>query len=97
VIDTSASLLYLNQSGAANEALADVFGEMVEASVDGSPDWVLGADLGAPIRDMADPSALPIGCGLPYPDRMSRFLLASNPLCGEGALDDGGVHLNSGS
>jgi Zn-dependent metalloprotease len=97
VIDASASLLYLNQSGAANESFADVFGEMVEASVDGNPDWVLGADLGAPIRDMADPSALPIGCGLPYPDRMSRFLLASNPTCGVVvAQDEGGVHLNSG-
>jgi len=97
VIDSSANLLYLNQSGAANEAFADVFGEMVEASVDGAPDWLLGADLGAPIRNMAAPSALPIGCGAQYPDRMSRFLLASHPTCGViVAADEGGVHLNSG-
>jgi bacillolysin len=97
VIDASARLLYLNQSGAANESLADVFGEMVEASIEGSPDWLLGADLSAPVRNMANPSAFAIGCGRPYPDRMSAFLLASDPLCGGlVALDEGGVHLNSG-
>ena len=97
VIDASARLLYLNQSGAANEAFADVFGEMVETSVDGSPDWLLGADLSAAIRNMANPAALAIGCGRPYPARMSQFLLASDPLCGAVVVgDNGGVHVNSG-
>ena len=97
VIDATASLLYLNQSGAANESLADVFGEMVETSIDGSPDWLMGADLSAAIRNMANPAALAIGCGRPYPDRMSQFLLATDPLCGFFVdLDEGGVHLNSG-
>ena len=97
VIDASASLLYLNQSGAANESLADIFGEMVETSIDGSPDWLLGADLSAAVRNMANPAALATGCGRPYPARMSQFLLATDPLCGTAvASDEGGVHLNSG-
>jgi hypothetical protein len=97
VIDSTARLVYQGQSGAANEAFADVLGEMVEASAKGAPDWLLGADLGFAFRDMQDPSALGIGCGAPYPDRMSRFLLATHPLCGPTVLaDSGGVHLNSG-
>ncbi len=97
VTDATARLLYLDQSGAANEAFSDVFGEMVETSIDGAPDWLLGADLSEAIRNMANPDALEIGCGRQYPARMSQFLLASDPLCGVSvAFDNGGVHLNSG-
>ena len=65
--------------------------------IEAAPDWLVGADLGAPFRNMANPAALPTGCGVQYPDRMSRFLLPSSPSCGPSvALDDGGVHFNSG-
>lgn len=97
VVDSTARLIYQGQSGAANESFADVLGEMVEASAEGAPDWLLGADLGFVIRNMQNPSALGLGCGVAYPDRMSRFLLPTHPLCGPSVVNDaGGVHLNSG-
>ena len=97
VVDSTARLIYQDQPGAANEAFADIIGEMVEADTKPAPDWLVGADLGAPFRNMANPAALPTGCGVPYPDRMSRFLLPSSPSCGPSvALDAGGVHFNSG-
>ena len=97
VVDATARLVYQGQSGAANEAFADVLGEMVEASAKGAPDWLLGADLGFAFRNMQDPSALALACGVAYPDRMSRFLLPTHPLCGPTVENDAdGVHVNSG-
>ena len=97
VVDATARLIYQDQSGAANEAFADIIGEMVEADAKGAPDWLLGADLGVVIRNMQNPAALATGCGVPYPDRMSRFLLPESPSCGlDVQADSGGVHLNSG-
>ena len=97
VVDSTARLIYQDQPGAANEAFADILGEMVEADAKGAPDWLMGGDLGVVIRNMQNPSALPTGCGVPYPDRMSRFLLPDNPSCGTNVeLDSGGVHYNSG-
>jgi len=89
VTQYSANLVYLNQSGALNEAFSDIFGEAVEARTNGSgPDWLVGAQLGAPLRNLANPSAIEIcpGCG-PYPKSMSEFINT--------AQDNGGVHINS--
>jgi len=89
VTQFSANLIYLNQSGALNEAFSDIFGEATEARTNGSgPDWRVGAALGAPFRNLANPSAIEIcpGCG-PYPQSMSEFINT--------AQDNGGVHINS--
>lgn len=89
VTQFSANLVYLNQSGALNEAFSDIFGEATEARTNGSgPDWLVGAQLGAPLRNLANPSAIEIcpGCG-PYPRNMSQFINTSQ--------DNGGVHINS--
>ncbi len=89
VTQYSANLIYLNQSGALNEAFSDIFGEATEARTNGGgPDWQVGAALGKPLRNLANPSAIEIcsGCG-PYPQQMSEFISTSQ--------DNGGVHINS--
>lgn len=88
VIQLTSNLIYQGQSGALNEAFADIFGEMVEARTMGN-DWIIGSVLPAPLRNMRDPSSLLIsGTNTPYPSKMSDFLAIQE--------DNGGVHINSG-
>jgi Zn-dependent metalloprotease len=62
VIEKTAGLIYENQPGALNEAIADIFGESVEAfQNNGVPDWKLGTLLNNPLRDMRNPGSLEIG------------------------------------
>ena len=86
VISYSADLHYEGQSGALNEAWADVFGELVEDYATGSNDWLVGSELSAPIRNMMSPGSISTSFG-PYPSKMSQFITTS--------ADAGGVHLNS--
>lgn len=90
--ETSAGLVYENQSGALNESFSDIFGEMVEAYVQGQNDWKMGSKLDKIFRDFQNPGALTIG-GLnrPYPSKMSEFIQLQNT----DDQDHGGVHLNS--
>lgn len=87
----TANLVYQNESGAINEAMSDIFGEMVEARVKGTaPDWLVGSPpaLATPLRNMQDPSSLNIGGGFgPYPEKYSQRIQTTQ--------DNGGVHLNS--
>jgi Zn-dependent metalloprotease len=93
VTDFTASLFYYMQSGAINESLSDVFGELID--LENGPDpagdrWQVFEDIpGGPLRDMQNPAFTPTG-GLPSPDRMT----SPNYFFGEG--DQGGVHFNSG-
>jgi hypothetical protein len=82
VTDNTADLVYQDQSGALNEAMSDVFGEMVELYTYGSNDWLVGSDLSSELRNMANPGAEG------DPSKMSEFLNTDN--------DSGGVHTNSG-
>ena len=88
VTQHTANLVYKNQSGALNEAMSDIFGEMVEAaSKGGQPDWLLGSPpLQKPFRDMKDPHN-PNTIGAPYPAHMNEYVQTSQ--------DNGGVHINS--
>ena len=88
-------LLYYHQSGAINEALSDIFGELIDIS-NGSADdtaarrWQMGEGSSAGvIRDMEDPT---FGGDPLYaqPDRMQSSLYWAD----EG--DQFGVHTNSG-
>lgn len=92
VTQNSAGLIYELQPGALNESFSDIFGEMVEARVQGQADWLLGEKLGKVFRDFKNPGSLTIG-GLnkPYPSKMSEFIDLPNSNDG----DHGGVHLNS--
>lgn len=80
------SVLDYGESGALNEALADIMGMLIE-NESGADRWLLGEDseLGA-IRNLADPTSIDTPMG-PY-----RATYASRY---QGAQDDEGEHVNS--
>lgn len=91
VTQYTSKLLYYAESGAINESISDVFGELIDlSSTVSGPDppadrWKIGEQLprGA-VRDMADPAADG------QPDRMNSDYYSGSP------ADDYGVHRNSG-
>ncbi|MFC7497275.1 MULTISPECIES: M4 family metallopeptidase [unclassified Nocardioides] len=90
VIDQFSELFYWGQSGAINESIADIMGEIVDQRSDtpGEPPdvWDLGEEIpGGAIRNLADPP------DFDQPDRMTSELYSV-----DGVLDNGGVHINSG-
>jgi thermolysin len=97
VTDFTSELIYLNESGALNEAFSDIMGTGVEwyfePPGDGrqEADWVAAEDLfidfGPYIRSYENPKA--VG----DPDHYSIRCLP--PICTED-YDNGGVHINSG-
>jgi bacillolysin len=82
VTGNTSNLVYQGQSGALNEALSDIFGEMAEFRTYGANDWLLGTHMREPIRSMSDPTRFG------DPAKMSQFLVTTS--------DNGGVHTNSG-
>jgi uncharacterized repeat protein (TIGR01451 family) len=95
VVTHSANLIYQNQSGALNEAFADIFGDMVQGRTKGTNDWVMGEALGTPMRSLSDPSSIEIYAGRYYPYGMSQFIGPNDPfLANFMNSDNGGVHLN---
>ncbi len=81
-------LIYQGESGALNEAHADIFGEYLDCQNGSGCNWEVGQDsygnlgtLGI-IRDMSDPPAFS------HPDHYDDFLVTTS--------DNGGVHTNSG-
>lgn len=93
VTEFSSHLFYYYQSGAINESLSDIFGELIDLTNGAGNDtagvrWLMGEDIpgiGA-IRDMANPPRFG------DPDRMTSPSYFADP--NEG--DNGGVHWNSG-
>jgi bacillolysin len=95
VTQNTAGLIYWFQSGAINESMSDVIGELVDLA-DGTGNdapevrWLLGEDLspraGGVARDMADPTAFG------QPDHTASTLYDFAP----DYDDNGGVHTNSG-
>ncbi len=95
VIQRTAGLVYWYQSGAINESMSDVFGELVDLA-DGTGNdgpeqrWRLGEDLpadsGGAARDMADPPRF----GQPDTTRSPLYDYAPD------YDDNGAVHTNSG-
>ncbi|MGP4071113.1 M4 family metallopeptidase [Piscibacillus sp. B03] len=101
VITNTANLVYRNQSGALNEAYADIFGAIID-----DENWELGEDIMGPgaiedgrtaLRSLSDPSKFPVneayipygnGEGM-YPSHMDEYY--DLPWY----LDNGGVHINS--
>ena len=92
VIQTSANLIYQNESGALNEHFADVFGTLIERE-----DFRIGEDISNPsifptgaLRDMGDPNNGGSRLGDPgyQPDNVRDQFFGSD--------DNGGVHINSG-
>ncbi|WP_235062656.1 M4 family metallopeptidase [Thalassobacillus devorans] len=101
VISHSGGLKYQFQSGALNEAFADIFGALVDEE-----DWEVGEDIMAEaakesgrtsLRSLSDPSKYPVGAtyapygdgnGM-YPSHMDEYYDLPRD------LDNGGVHINS--
>jgi len=82
VDQTTAHLIYNQESGALNESFSDILGEAFESYLIGSNDWIMGTKLKSKIRDMKSPAAFG------DPSRMSQYVRTSE--------DYGGVHTNSG-
>lgn len=92
VTEHTSNLAYLFQSGAINEGLSDLMGEITDFTSGDADDtpanrWKMGegSSLGV-IRDMADPTAYD------QPDKMTSDLWFDDPTM----VDNGGVHYNSG-
>ena len=90
-VDQYSRLFYWGQSGAINESVADVIGEIVDhrhaSTGDTAGDWRLGEDspLGT-LRSLSNPTLYG------QPDRMTSNLYDPDT----GYADNGGVHTNSG-
>lgn len=88
VVEHTANLEYMNQSGALNESIADMFGSVIQ----GKNDWLIGEDVYTPgksgdaLRSMADPTLYG------DPAHMDDYKNLPNTEAG----DYGGVHTNSG-
>ena len=101
VTQFTANLKYINQSGALNESMSDVFGSMVKQWSLGQKsedaDWLIGAEVWTPgvngdaLRSMKEPGKAydhPIFGKDPQPSHMSKYDHRTS--------DNGGVHINSG-
>jgi len=101
VTEDEAGLAYLNQSGALNESVSDVFGSLVKQyslhQTADAADWLIGAGLltpavhGVALRSLADPGSAfddPVLGRDDQPKHMKGYVRTS--------ADNGGVHTNSG-
>jgi Zn-dependent metalloprotease len=96
VTEHEAGLQYLNESGALNESVSDVFGSLVKQYKLGqaadAADWLIGADLvkpgfpGRALRSMIEPGTAWDGDN--QPSHMDGYV--------QTMTDSGGVHTNSG-
>jgi Zn-dependent metalloprotease len=96
VTRNTSNLYYVYQSGAINESISDVMGELIDLAANpekrnSDQAWLVGDDhtspsLPSPLRSMKDPTAFG------DPDRMTSDLWNDDP----NYTDAGGVHSNSG-
>ncbi len=92
VTQYSSRLFYYAQSGAINESLSDIFGELIDLGNGAGTDtpqvrWEIGEDIpgGGALRDMADPTTFG------DPDSTASPAYSAD----EAETDEGGVHTNS--
>jgi len=95
VTQYTANLSYVNQSGALNESISDVFGSLVKQYAKNqdaaAADWLIGPDIVGPALSPALRSMKAPGTANQHddqPDSMDKFVVT--------AQDHGGVHTNSG-
>lgn len=101
VTEIEANLHYVNQSGALNESISDVFGSLVKQYAkkhsSSQADWLIGAGLlhkdihGVALRSMKAPGTAyddPLLGRDPQPGHMRDYV--------QTMADNGGVHINSG-
>jgi bacillolysin len=95
VVEATAALRYVGQSGALNESFADIFGCMIERQ-----NWTMGESIVKPglypsnaLRDLANPhNGTTKGRSGWQPQNMSEYQVLANTSAG----DNGGVHINDG-
>jgi Zn-dependent metalloprotease len=105
VTQTTAALLYHNQSGALNESISDVFGSLIKQwsknQTAEDADWLIGVEIFTPgftgdaLRSMKDPGHAydnPTMGKDPQPAHMRGYVELPDTARG----DNGGVHINSG-
>ena len=94
VCETTAGLVYQNESGALNEGLSDIWGACVEYHLDpGKQTWLIGEDImkaGGALRSMSSPNTYN------QPDTYLGTNWTPNAATPTSANDYGGVHNNSG-
>jgi Zn-dependent metalloprotease len=104
VISSTANLIYFGESGALNEAYADIFGTMIE----NSGEWTMGTELflkpgpTTAIRNLKTPGALQATyrddtgkvMSKPYPRTMAEKFTTTAP-CSSSKNDNCFVHINS--
>lgn len=92
VVQNTANLEYMNESGALNESFADIFGAMIDRD-----DWQMGEEVVNPstfpsgaLRDLSNPNNGGNSLGDPgwQPAHTNEQFT--------GSFDNGGVHINSG-
>ena len=85
------SKIYLNDAGAINEAISDIIGNLVEIELGGPKEgqWLIGENLGEPLRNMADPGKKE------QPAYVGDRYYAPSVTYGTLINDYGGVHRNS--
>jgi Zn-dependent metalloprotease len=101
VTEDESQLMYLNQSGALNESMSDVFGSLVKQylrkQTAAEADWLIGEGLltdavaGVALRSMKEPGTAyddPVLGDDIQPAHMDDYLRTTQ--------DNGGVHINSG-
>ncbi|MCY0970135.1 M4 family metallopeptidase [Chryseobacterium wangxinyae] len=99
MVSRTANLAYQGESGALNEAFADMFGASIEFYSGISPNWNIGE--GIPnsalgftfLRSMSNPNSGPAALGSQQPDTYLGTYWAATAI---GSADNGGVHTNSG-
>lgn len=97
VTERTSNLLYFGQSGAINESLSDIMGEIVDhrngAGTDAPGNWDLGEDLPPEIGVIRNIETPPT---YDQPDKMTSALWTADTVPGDVYGDSGGVHTNSG-
>ncbi|GAB3865783.1 hypothetical protein GCM10028824_05170 [Hymenobacter segetis] len=94
VCETTAGLIYQNESGALNEGLSDIWGACVENHLDPSKQiWLIGEDImkaGGALRSMSNPGQYG------QPDTYQGTNWQATTASPTSSNDYGGVHNNSG-
>lgn len=99
VTGRTSRLVYANESGAINESMSDIFGELMDLTNGHGTDtpavrWLMGEDIpGGPLRNMADPTTSKSGA---QPDRRNSPNYVPPAATPNQGNDFGGVHTNSG-
>lgn len=99
MVSRTANLAYQGESGALNEAFADMFGAAIEFYSGISPNWNIGEGIPNPalgftfLRSMSNPNSGPAALGSQQPDTYLGTYWANTA---NGSADNGGVHTNSG-